>query len=526
MDDQTPRSVVQIGSPITQKRVADFLAEACPLGLVAAATDNGAGGLASSVGELATLTGGAAIDLAKVPLKSPGLAPWEILVSESQERMTLGVREVHLAELDRIADLHEVEVSVLGRFDASGTFVATHGPEPVCALDLEFLHHGFPRLRLEATITPPLREPWAGPTSAPLGETLLALLRQPNVASRERIVRRYDHEVQAHTVVKPYQGRAPQDAAVLRLGHADAAGLAVASGICPQYGDLDPYQAAACAFDEAVRGLVAVGVRLSFGEHVHDFVCACDNFCVPNSRFDATSNPDGKEKLGKLVRMAEATFDVATALRVPLISGKDSMKNDFVSGGQKISVPPTVLVTAVGKLRDTRRAVTAEWKAEGDAVFLLEATPEDDALGGAGLGQSELARLRHARGGAVPRLDVVAARELYLQMGRAHDAGLFASAHDLSDGGLGVALAEACIGSAFGARVSVPPARAPLAAWFGESPSRFVVSVRPQRAGEVTAIFGDRAVRLGEVTRGPLELGGEAVDVEQLRAAYEGSALP
>ncbi len=532
MDDKTPRSVVQIGSPITQKRVADFLAEVCPRGLVAAATDNGAGGLASSIGELATLTGGAHVDLAKVPRKTTGLLPWEILVSESQERMTLGIRPEHLAELRRCAELHEVELSVLGTFDDGGVFAAVYGATPICELDLHFLHHGWPRLAMEATITTPLRRPWASPRApgAP-AETLLSLLRAPNITSRERIVRRYDHEVQARTVVKPYMGRAPQDAAVLRLGRTedDARGLAVASGICPQYGDLDPYQAAACAFDEALRSLVAVGVHLPFGDHVNDFVCACDNFCVPNVKYDAITNPGGKEKLGKLVRMADATFDLATAFRVPLVSGKDSMKNDFVSGGRKISVPPTVLFTIVGKLRDTRRAVTAELKADGDVVYLLEAhapTLEDEELGGAGLGQSELSRLLGAEYGAVPRLDIQAARDLYLAMGSAHEMALFASCHDLSDGGLAVALAEACIGGQRGARAELPEGRSALAAWFGESPSRFLVSVRPERVADVEETFGSRAIRLGVVGGDCLELGAERVPVQELTAAYEGSALP
>ena len=532
MDDKTPRSVVQIGSPITQKRVADFLADACPRGLVAAATDNGAGGLASSVGELATLTNGARIDLAKVPLKTTGLAPWEILVSESQERMTLGIREQHLAELTRIADLHEVELSVLGVFDDSGVFAATHGSTPICELELEFLHHGWPRLHLEATVVAPVERVWSTPKApGTTVQTLLALLRAPNVTSRERVVRRYDHEVQARTVVKPYMQRAPQDAAVLRIGRteADASGLAVASGICPQFGDLDPYQASACAFDEALRSLVSVGVHLPFGDHANDFVCACDNFCVPNVRYDAVTNPDGKEKLGKLLRMADATFDVATGFRVPLVSGKDSMKNDFVSGGRKISVPPTVLYTLVGKLRDTRRAVTAELKADGDVLFLLEATAptaRDEALGGAGLGASELSRLLGAELGAVPRLDLPAARDLYLLMGVAHDAGMLASCHDLSDGGLAVALAEACIGGERGAQVQVPPRRHALAAWFGESPSRFLVSARPERASEIESTFGSRAVRLGRVGGDTLSLGDEHVLVRELADAYQGSALP
>lgn len=528
MDEHAPRSVVQIGSPITQKRVADWLADVAPRGLFSAVTDNGAGGLASSVGELAVLCGGARIDLAKVPLKSVGLQPWEILVSESQERMTIAARPQHFAALAELARVHDVELSVLGCFDDSGRFRADYDALPVCDLELSFLHDGWPRLTLPAILEAPPRKQLQHARNSDLSTTLLALLASPNVCSRERIVRRYDHEVQARTVLKPYMEHAPQDAAVLRVGmDADYSGIAIASGIAPRYGDLDPYQASACAFDEAVRSVIAVGARLPFGESVQDFVCACDNFCMPDVRFDPTHNPDGPHKLGKLVRMAEALYDVARCWRVPLVSGKDSMKNDLRAAGVKISAPPTVLFTVACKLRDVRRVVSAELKNDGDRLYLLEASaPQDHALGGTGLGASELAARWGMSFGAVPRVDVLAARALYWAMGEAHARRVLASCHDLSDGGLAVALAEVCLGGGRGARVTMPKRESALAEWFGEAPSRFLVSVQSAQESALREIFGARAHYLGEVGGEVLQLDDHAITLSALRAAYEGNALP
>jgi phosphoribosylformylglycinamidine synthase len=248
------------------------------------------------------------------------------------------------------------------------------------------------------------------------------------------------------------------------------------------------------AFDEAVRALVSVGARLPRdASGPFEAFAGCDNFCVPDSVFHPERNPDGREKLGKLVRIAEGLADMVRAFEIPMISGKDSMKNDFRSGGRKISVPPTLLVTMVAKVRDVRRLVTSEWKAEGDVVYLLGETYDE-------LGRSIVAELRADLGGTAPRVRIPETIALYGLMARGHDAGLFASSHDLSDGGLAVALAESCIGSGLGADLSLPASGiSAYAALFAESNARFLVSVRPNDVAALEALFGPRATRLGLV---------------------------
>ncbi|MSQ82025.1 MAG: phosphoribosylformylglycinamidine synthase [Myxococcales bacterium] len=497
LDDKVSSSVVQIGSPFVQKMASDFMTEACALGLVSGCTDNGAGGLSSSVGELAQATGGAAIELAQVPLKYMGLQPWEILLSESQERMTLAVRPADLGELLQLARRREVEATAIGMFNQSGELHATYAGESIARLSLNFLHNGVPQKHMLAEWTDRAPLP-VGPLSLDLGATLLALLARPNICSREAVIRQYDHEVKGKTVVKPLMGRsglAPQDAAVVRAGFTGWHGVAVSSALCPKFGDLDPYAMACGAFDEAIRALVAVGVRLPLlGEQPS--WSACDNFCVPNSAYDPVHNPDGKQKLGKLVRMCEALYDMSTFFDVPMTSGKDSMKNDFVADGVQISVPPTVLFTLVARMPDVRTAVTSEFKYVGDQVFLVGATYDE-------LGGSELLTMLSQTGGAVPAVRKEQAKQSYLRLMAAHAERLVVSAHDCSDGGLAVALAECCIGGEFGAAIDVAPlgGQASLPALvFGESHSRIVVSVRASDAPRFAELLDDSATLLGQVT--------------------------
>ncbi len=496
LDEDSPRSAVQVGSPFTQKRLADFLEEACAAGLVRCCTDNGAGGLASSVGELAPLAGGARVELERVPLKYPGLRPWEVFVSESQERMTLVVDPVHNASVAELAARHEVEVADIGVFDDGGFLDVRWEGRPVARLDLEFLHHGVPRKELWAEWQAPELAPPELPEPLDHAVLLSALLASPDVCSREAIIRQYDHEVKGKTVVKPLMGptgHAPQDAAVLLLDHEGWAGLGVSCGIVPHYGDLDPYQMSAGAFDEAVRQLVAVGCPLPL-DPGGGFWSVCDNFCVPDSAFDPEHNPDGRRKLGALVLMCRALHDVASAYDVPLTSGKDSMKNDLVADGEKISVPPTVLFSAVAGMADVRRAVTTDVKSPGDLVYLLGETYDE-------LGGGVLLRLLGQLGDRVPVVRTAAARELYRRVAAAHAGGLLASCHDLSDGGLAVALAESAFGGDLGLSVRLPAGDLSSAAWlYAESHSRFLATVRPEDREAFEAILGDRATRLGEVT--------------------------
>ena len=516
------RGVVQVGSPITQKLVVDLLEEAAALGLVVGVNDSGAGGLSSSAGELARVTGGARIDTSRVPLKYPGLLPWEIFVSESQERMTLAVRPSMLEAFFKLAHARGVEAADIGVFTDSGMLEVTHGETRVAALDLHFLHEGVPSLSLEAVVEAPNRSA-SRAHDGDLGQLLLRVLASPNVASRESVVRAYDHEVKGKTVVKPYmgeRGHAPQDAGVMLVRHDGYEGIGVSSGIVPRYGDLDAYAMAQGAFDEAVRALVSVGARLpGDAEGPFEPFAGCDNFCVPDSVFHATNNPDGREKLGKLVRMAEGLADMVRAFEIPMVSGKDSMKNDFRAGGKKISVPPTLLVTMIAKIRDVRRVVTTEWKAAGDVVFLIGETHDE-------LGRSIAAELLGDPGGTAPRVRIPETRALYSLMAKAHDERILASSHDLSDGGLAVALAESCLGSEIGCDIVIPPSGlSTYAALFSESHARFVVSVRPEHEAAMTRILGARATRLGHTGGHSLRLKSGAEEVElplaTLTAAYE-----
>ncbi|MDY0093289.1 MAG: AIR synthase-related protein [Candidatus Vecturithrix sp.] len=500
IDEHSPQSAVQIGSPITQKLMSDFLERACRAGLVKCSTDNGAGGLSSSIGELAQISGGAIVNLERVPLKYAGLHPWEIFVSESQERMTLVVEPAQKDALFTLARAMEVELSDIGEFTANGRLDVYYNTRQIACLDVKFLHEGAPRKYLDARWEKPtLREPQL-PEQLDYNDLLIRLLGSLNICSREHVIRQYDHEVKGKTVIKPLmgaQGVAPQDAAVMRLDFDSYEGIAISNGILPRYGDIDPYQMSAGSFDEAVRQIISVGGRLpNIEENTNLFWSVNDNFCVPDSVYDAVNNPDGKLKLAKLVQMCEALRDMATFFDIPLTSGKDSMKNDFKADGRKISVPPTILYSMAVKIEDVRQTVTSDFKAAGDGIYLLGATYDE-------LGGSELYRLFGELGANVPVVRKEEAKRLYLKVMEANRRRLIESSHDLSDGGFAVAVAECAFGSGLGADINLAPLCRRLsipAALFSESHSRFLVTARPELQADFEALFGGMATRLGYVT--------------------------
>ena len=498
LDETAPATAVQIGSPITQKLAMDFLLLAARRGLLKCSTDNGAGGLSSSVGELAGISGGAVVALEQVPLKYPGLRPWEIFVSESQERFTLVVEPGRMAEIMALGQEMEVELTDIGYFTADGFLDVRFDGAPVARLSMEFLHEGVPRKVLDAEWQ---KNPAAEPKIAAETEytaTLARLLGSLNICSREAVIRQYDHEVKGRTIVKPLMGatgQAPQDAAVVRFNFESWEGVAVSNGILPRYGDLDAYQMSAGAFDEAVRQIIAVGGKLpnlTPGDGI--FWSVNDNFCVPDSVFDPVTNPDGKYKLAQLVQMCEALRDATAAYCIPLTSGKDSMKNDFKADGVKISVPPTVLYSMTAKMPDVRRAVTSDFQQADDVIYLLGETYNE-------LGSSEYYALHGQLGANVPKVDFAKAKELYTQVGEANDQALIQSCHDLSDGGLAVALAECTFGYDCGADIDLPASNLSLVAQlFSESHSRFVTTVAPADVVAFERILEGRATRLGRVT--------------------------
>ncbi len=492
LHEGSPATAVQIGDPITQRKLYDCIMRARDLGLYNAITDNGAGGLSSSIGEMAEDTNGCNIDLARAPLKYDGLHPWEILLSEAQERMTLAVPPNCLAEFLALAEHMDVEATPLGEFTDTGFFLATYGNKPVCCLDMTFMHDGVPQLELKALWKQPEFPDTRIDDNRDQNALLQRMLGRLNICSKEYLIRQYDHEVRGGSVVKPLTGikrDGPADAGVLRPVLESEAGLVISHGICPKYSDLDTYWMMANAVDEGIRNAVAVG-----GDP--DRMAGVDNFCWCDP-VQSEKTPDGEYKMAQLVRACKALSTFCAEYGVPCISGKDSMKNDYTGGGIKISIPPTVLFSVLGVMDDVKRAVTSDFKKTGDRIYILGFTARE-------LGGSELAAELGIMCNTVPKVDAAAAIRRYRRLHQLINAHLISACHDLSDGGLAVALAEMCIGGRLGATVDMR--RLPAAEGmsltellYSESASRLLLTVDPGRAALVEDIFGSDAALLGEV---------------------------
>ena len=521
---ESPAQAVQIGDPITQRKMYEFLMEARDLGLYRAITDNGAGGLSSSVGEMCRLSGGADLDVSRAPLKYPGLQPWEVLLSEAQERMSLAVPQESVADFLVLARQRDVEATVLGTFNDHGAFVVRHGDRVVGRLDMDFLHDGCPRMTIEAKWTPPSVSEPKPLRKGSRTKTLLKLLGSLNVCSKEFKSRIYDGEVKGLSVVKPFVGvrsDVPSDATVMRVEHGSVEGVVLAEAINPFYADLDTYWMMASVIDEAVRRVISVGGRL-------DRIAGLDNFCWPDP-VQSEKTPDGRYKMAQLVRANKALRDFTVAYGVPCVSGKDSMKNDSVRGGRKISIPPTVLFSTIGYMDDVRRAVTMPFKRPGDRIYVAGNTRAE-------LGASEFHRMLAREqgnpgdcGGPVPHVDAQGALRIYAAMQKTIAAGLVRSSHTPSLGGLAVAFALAALGGELGAEVDLGkiPVEDGLdsdALLFSESNSRFVLTARPEHAGELEALFeGIPLACVGTVTEARRLKLGTVVDsdLDALRAAFK-----
>lgn len=499
LHEGSPATAVQIGDPITQKKMADMLLEARDFGLYNSITDNGAGGLSCSVGEMAKESGGAELDLKGVPLKYSGLDPWEILVSESQERMTLSVPSENIDKFLEVAKKHEVEAAVLGRYTNSGYFRVNYGDLRVADLDLDFLHNGIPKKRMVATFLPSFHEePYF--QQPDLSWALKKLLARLNITSKEFVVRQYDHEVQGSTIVKPLTGvrnDGPSDAAVIwpiEMQQKNSyRGFAVSSGINSNYGLIDAYHMAAANLDEAIRNVVAVGAD-------PNRIAVLDNFCWSSS--------DEEQRLGQLVRACQALYDNSIIYGTPFISGKDSMYNDYrgkLDGQEtRISVPPTLLVSALGIVPDVRKSMTMDVKKPRDLVYVVGSTQLE-------LGGSEYYALvgqelegKSWIGKSVPVVDAAKAIHRYRGLHKAIKKGYVSAAHDVSDGGLGVALAEMAIAGGFGIDVHLKyvPTRLHREDYilFSESQSRLVVTVPEKYSVDFDSVMrGKECALIGQV---------------------------
>jgi len=466
--------------------------------LIKCSTDNGAGGLSSSIGELAEISGGAVVNLEKVPLKYPNLKPWEIFISESQERMTLVVETSNREKLSNLAKEMDVEISEIGIFTDDSYLDVRYNGEKVAYLEMDFLHNGVPKKYMEARWEKPDLKEAKLPSEIDYNDTLLKLMGNLNICSRESVIRQYDHEVKGKSIIKPLMGKdgkAPQDAAVIRINFDSHEAVAVSNGIMPKFGDIDAYQMSAGAFDEAMRQIIAVGGRLPNPKKKDSiFWSVNDNFCVPDSLYHPQNNPDGKIKLAKLVQMNEALYDMATFFNIPMTSGKDSMKNDFKADDVKISVPPTILYSMVAKINDFRKTITSHFKMEGDLIYQVGKTYNE-------LGGSEFLKLHNQLGKNVPMVRKEDAKRIYDKMADANELLLIQSAHDISDGGLITAVAESMFGEYIGVDLDLSGFNDldMNSILFSESHSRFVVSIKNDDKDRFEEIFGDDAILIGKV---------------------------
>ncbi|HEX8931824.1 MAG TPA: phosphoribosylamine--glycine ligase, partial [Patescibacteria group bacterium] len=461
----SPATAVQIGDPITQKKLSDaIIKEARDLLLYNSITDNGAGGLSCSVAEMAKESGGCIVDLEKVPLKYPGLDPWEIWISESQERMTLAIPEKNYKQFADLMTRRGVEATVIGKFTDSGNCVVKYNNKTIMDIDLQFLHDGLPRYQLQTTFTPIKNAEPKLTKKSDYSQDLLALLKSLNITSFSFITQQYDHVVQAGLVLSPLQGRGRVNAetSVFRPVLTSPKGVIMSQGLYPKYSDIDTYQMAAAALDTAVRNAIAAGAN-------PDYLAILDNFCWTDS-----NNP---ERLGQLKRAAEACFDYATAYGTPFISGKDSMFNDFKGFDKngnsiQISIPPTLLISSIGVVNDITKVVSLDAKIPGDLVYLLGDTYDE-------LGGSEyFALLGNKVGNNVPKVDAVKNKKLYYTLSQVIDKGLLASSLSVTRGGLAAALSKKAIGGKLGIEVSLKnlPGKisSDLSALFSESQGRIL----------------------------------------------------
>lgn len=507
LDENSPATAVQIGDPITQKRVMDFMMVARDRGLFSSVTDNGAGGLSSSVGEMAELTNGAHVDLSKCPTKYPGLKPYELFISESQERMTFSVLPSKASEFEALAVEYSVSASDIGEFTDSGFLEICHGVELVAKIDLDFLHNGLPKMKLTGEWTGELydRENWHKGSAKEdfngvdnrsfFEKQLIKLLARPTIASKEEWVRRYDHEVQGATHIKPFGGKngeAPNDSGVVWLaphGGEKENAIAIGCGIAPRLSMYDTYLMAQFAVDEAFRNIVASGAD-------PETVCLLDNFCWPDPIYHSEKNLDGNHKLAQLVRACRGLSDICEEYGAPLVSGKDSMKNDFRGKNGygediKVSVLPTLLVSAMGK-SSVSHSQQSSFRSADDLVYLIGGK-------GSGLLGSEFLENIAIENSALPSIDIKKNYERYKTIHKGVKEDAFVSLHDVSEGGLAVALAEGCFGNELGVQVELNDDNL-MDVLFNEAPGRFIASIKAKDVELVESLFGEDALLLGKVT--------------------------
>lgn len=489
MDAQTGEvsgASVQIGDPITEKGLIDVIVRARDLELYNDITDCGAGGLSSAVGEMASSIG-CDVDLTRVKLKYPGLAPWEIWLSEAQERMVVAVAPEKISAFQELCDTFNTELTDIGSFTGNGSLVVRYGDKVVVNMNNEFLHDGIPQRQLKATIEKTKLDIQKSESQiSNIKIHLTSLLSSPNIASKALVIRIYDHEVQGGTAIKPLTGvemDAPSDASVIKpIGTKGVKGIALSNGINPEFGKRDAYQMAWSVMDEAIRNAVAVGAD-------PERIAVLDNFCW--------GDPLRPETMGSLVEACRGCHDAALFYSTPFISGKDSLNNEYLGAdGLRHAIPPTLLISAIGIVHDVNKAVTMDLKEANNLIYLIGDFASEQK--------------------SVPDVPQTAL-QVYKALHQAINNGLVKSAHDLSEGGLGVAIAEMCIGGRLGAEINFEASNL-----FNEVNGCLLVEVTPENKTSFEKQFANLPFnKIGKVTAKPiLKLNETEIPVEELVQAF------
>ena len=522
LDDSSENlgSVVQIGNPIVEKKITDVLIQARDLNLYNCITDCGAGGLSSAIGEMGS-DFGAEVYLDDVSLKYEGLAPWEIWLSEAQERMVISIPLHNLDPFLEICQAESVEATALGKFTDTKQLQIHYDSQIVADLSMDFLHHGIPRITKQAVWKKPIHPNPNFERPKDLTEILHNILACPNVASKEWVIRQYDHEVQGGMVIKPLVGienDGPSDACVTLPVLGSKKGVVIANGINPLFGDIDPYHMAASAIDEAIRNVISVGGRF-------DRVALLDNF--------SWGNPDKPDRLGGLVRAAQACYDIALAYSTPFISGKDSLYNEYhdTSTGDQLAIPGTLLISAISVIDDVDKAITMDAKSPGNLIYVIGKTYDE-------IGGSHYTAIHNFIGNSVPVVRPETGKRIIQSLNHAIDQRLIRSCHDCSEGGIGVACAEMAFAGGFGMNLdlsNVPRSNKTNAdelILFSESNSRFIAEISPKNQKEFEhALIGVPFNVIGQVTEGKefiingMTTGEKIVDTttDQLKASWQGT---
>ncbi len=502
------RPAVQIADPIEEEKVKRAIVNIRDLQLASAVTDIGGGGLSSAVGETGErFNCGVTADLAKVPLKHKDLAPWEIYLSESQERMLITVPSENIERVMAVFEKEDVIATAIGTLTPERRLKLTYNGETVSDVDMTFLFNPCTSSKVAAIEKTTFTEP-EFPEPSNLTETLFQLLAAPNIASKESVIRTYDHEVKGNTTLKPLQGEyaGPNDAAVLKPLEDSWKGLVISCGMNPNYGKIDAYWMAASAIDEAIRNNVAVGGRR---------ISLLDNF--------TWGNPEKPERLGSLVKACQACYEFSVAFKAPFISGKDSLYNESPLG----PITPTLLITAVGVIPNIQSTISMELKAPGNLLYIIGETYNE-------LGGSEYYKLKGFLGANVPKVKGAKAKRTFRAVTDAIDEGLVKSCHDLSEGGLAVAAAEMAFASGYGLEIDLSkiPTKEVVRsdfALFSESNSRFLIEIaEADKEDFETLMKGKNCTLIGKVTKEPKLLitglnGKSAIDasLETLRHSWK-----